>query len=160
MGGESTRYFEGAHTTCFNKTEPLPYEPAAPMSCWAGPQRWTGTCGTVNVDQFCMHVWISSRYFPRGVRYPYCITPPICLFHLLVPSSLPLPSHNSTANEAEAALDPTTKPFKVAHQGFLGMLERRLQRTKQKTDLVCRLANLSVNIICAYKCALLNVLLH
>lgn len=32
----------------------------------------------------------------------------------------------SAASEAEAALDPTTEPFKVAHQGFPGTSTQRL----------------------------------
>lgn len=47
--------------------------------------------------------------------------PYVCSICLSLHPSLPPPSHSSTANEAEAALDPTTEPFKVARQGFLAM---------------------------------------
>lgn len=57
---------------------------------------------------------------------------PYVFFHLPVPSSLPPPSHSSAAHEA--ALDPTTEPFKDAHQGFPGMLKR----SEEKTGLVHR----------------------
>lgn len=38
--------------------------------------------------EFVLHACVNLRYFPRGFPYPYCITPPICFFHLPVPSSL------------------------------------------------------------------------
>lgn len=89
---------------------------------------------TLNDDCFS-HAWISSRYFPGGILYPYCITPPICLFHLPIPSSIPLffppPSQPFTVNEAKVALDPTTRSFHVAYQGFSGHIREDTQRNRK-----------------------------
>lgn len=47
---------------------------------------------------------------PRGLLHPYCITPPICLFHL------PIPSSSRTLAPPHA--DNRHQPSKVSHGGW------------------------------------------